>query len=122
MRPAFVKATAMLVMAVLIPAMATADTGSEAADCAALWQGAADVQRKNPGLAVAPGTSEALVTSFSGMARSHGVSDAALGAILREKVSGYRLMYRAVIGGDKQSTDLLDRRAQSCDRLLKAGG
>lgn len=112
----------ILLALAIAPAAARAEPGADAADCAALYRAAADVQRNNPRLGVKPATSEALEASFRRIALAHGVDEEKLRAVFGENVPGYRLLYRAVIAGDRQSTQLLDRRAQSCDRLLSSGG
>lgn len=81
-----------------------------AADCAAFWRGVAAEQRALPGLGVAPDEALALAAEFEAIG----------GAAMADHVPGYRLLYRGLLAGDRQSTDLFSRIAERCDALLTA--
>ena len=85
-------------------------SASIAADCAAFWRGVAAEQRAMPGLGISPETAETLARSFEELASPD--------AATAERISGYRLLYRGRIDGDRQSSALFRRISQRCDALL----
>lgn len=89
-------------------------SASIAADCAAFWRGVAAEQRAMPGLGISPETAETLARSFEALAPP----DADADANIAERISGYRLLYRGRIDGDRQSSALFRRISQRCDALL----
>lgn len=110
-RPSHLNAAALCLAAAFACQPLTARADDAAADCAALWQALAEVYRAYPGLGVSPQSADDLAARFRAQS-THEPDSAA--------VSGYRLMHRAMLGGDRASADLFERRAAQCDALLKA--
>ncbi|MCR8549772.1 hypothetical protein M4578_18225 [Salipiger sp. P9] len=98
---------ALLLLTGLTCTPAQAET---AADCAAFWRGVAAEQRALPGLGVAPDEAETLAAAFEALPEA--------GPVATDRIAGYRLLYRGLIAGDRQSTDLFSRIAERCDALL----
>ncbi|MFC4733213.1 hypothetical protein [Salipiger abyssi] len=93
----------------LLSGLASPALSETPAECAAFWSGVAAEQRAMPGLGVAPDEALALVAEFAALSET-GVAEA--------HVAGYRLLYRGLIDGDSQSSDLFTRIATRCDALL----
>ncbi|SDN44193.1 hypothetical protein SAMN05216196_101550 [Lutimaribacter pacificus] len=98
----------LIALILAAPQAARAET---AAECAAFWRAVAAEQRAMPGFDVPPDDAAALAAEFAALA----------GTVARDRVGGYRLLYRGLVDGDRQSTDLFSRIAERCDALLAPG-
>lgn len=100
-----------LAAALLLTGLTSVQAQAETpADCAAFWRAVAAEQRTMPGLGVGPGEAEALAAEFETQA-----------AAAADRIPGYRLLYRGLVTGDRQSRDLFARIAARCDALPDAG-
>ncbi|MBE9638410.1 hypothetical protein [Salipiger mangrovisoli] len=108
-------------VAALMLAAGAAHAHPEAADCAALWQGAALEIADDPSPGDSSESASLLARQFSLSAAAGGLTGPTLRAAILEALPGYRLLYRGVLAGDAQSRALFERRSEDCSHLLPQG-
>lgn len=62
-----------------------------------------------PGLGVAPDEALALAAEFTALSGT---------GVAQDRIAGYRLLYRRLIDGDRQSREVFTRITERCDTLL----
>ncbi len=107
-----------IIPALMALVLATPAAAQTATSCAAFWAAAADVRRIYRGLYNSPEPAETLAEKFRALARKNGLADDEIARLIARDRAGFRLLHRAYLAGDPQSTALHDRFAQGCAELL----